>query len=63
MDKDPLGRRGFLKTMGALGAAGLVPGALLRNRSLRFACRIVNVVPARVSTAATAHHDSTGICA
>jgi acetyl esterase/lipase len=27
MDKDPLGRRGFLKTMGALGAAGLVPGA------------------------------------
>ena len=24
---------------------------------------MVSVVPARVSTAATAHHDSTGICA
>ncbi|MGZ6266062.1 MAG: phosphoribosylformylglycinamidine synthase subunit PurQ [Candidatus Limnocylindrales bacterium] len=33
-----------------LAEAGLVPGALLRNRSLRFACRIVAIKPERLDS-------------
>ncbi len=33
-----------------LAEAGLVPGALLRNRSLRFVCREVAVLPERLDT-------------
>jgi phosphoribosylformylglycinamidine synthase I len=33
-----------------LAEAGLVPGALLRNRSLRFACKIVAIKPERLDT-------------
>jgi phosphoribosylformylglycinamidine synthase subunit PurQ / glutaminase len=33
-----------------LAEAGLVPGALLRNRSLRFVCREVSVVPERLDS-------------
>jgi phosphoribosylformylglycinamidine synthase I len=33
-----------------LAEAGLVPGALLRNRSLRFACRIVAIRPERLDS-------------
>jgi phosphoribosylformylglycinamidine synthase len=33
-----------------LAEAGLVPGALLRNRSLRFACRIVAIKPERIDS-------------
>ena len=33
-----------------LAEAGLVPGALLRNRSLRFVCREVAIVPERLDT-------------
>jgi phosphoribosylformylglycinamidine synthase I len=33
-----------------LAEAGLVPGALLRNRSLRFACRIVSIKPERLDS-------------
>jgi len=36
-----------------LAEAGLVPGALLRNRGLRFVCRTVTVVPERFDTAFT----------
>src|SRR5512137_2369881 len=33
-----------------LAEAGLVPGALLRNRSLRFVCREVAIAPERLDT-------------
>ncbi len=33
-----------------LAEAGLVPGALLRNRDLRFVCREVAIVPERLDT-------------
>jgi phosphoribosylformylglycinamidine synthase len=33
-----------------LAEAGLVPGALLRNRSLRFVCREVTIAPERLDT-------------
>ncbi len=33
-----------------LAEAGLVPGALLRNRSLRFVCRPVTITPERIDT-------------
>jgi len=33
-----------------LAEAGLVPGALLRNRSLRFVCREVTLAPGRLTT-------------
>jgi phosphoribosylformylglycinamidine synthase len=33
-----------------LAEAGLVPGALLRNRSLRFVCREIAIVPERLDT-------------
>ena len=33
-----------------LAESGLVPGALLRNRSLDFVCRQVDIVPARLDT-------------
>lgn len=33
-----------------LAEAGLVPGALLRNRSLRFVCREVAILPERLDT-------------
>jgi phosphoribosylformylglycinamidine synthase subunit PurQ / glutaminase len=33
-----------------LAEAGLVPGALLRNRSLRFVCREVTIVPERLDS-------------
>ncbi len=33
-----------------LAEAGLVPGALLRNRSLRFACRMVAIKPERLDS-------------
>ncbi len=33
-----------------LAEAGLVPGALLRNRSLRFVCRQVSIVPERLDS-------------
>jgi phosphoribosylformylglycinamidine synthase len=33
-----------------LAEAGMVPGALLRNRSLRFACRIVAIKPERLDS-------------
>jgi len=33
-----------------LAEAGLVPGALLRNRSLRFVCRQVTIAPERLDT-------------
>ncbi len=33
-----------------LAEAGLVPGALLRNRSLRFACRLVAIKPERLDS-------------
>lgn len=33
-----------------LAESGLVPGALLRNRSLRFACRIVAIKPERLDS-------------
>ena len=33
-----------------LAEAGMVPGALLRNRSLRFACRIVAIKPERTDS-------------
>ncbi len=33
-----------------LAEAGLVPGALLRNRGLRFVCREVAIAPARLDT-------------
>lgn len=33
-----------------LAEAGLVPGALLRNRSLRFVCREVAIMPERLDT-------------
>ena len=33
-----------------LAEAGLVPGALLRNRSLRFVCRPVTIMPERLDT-------------
>jgi phosphoribosylformylglycinamidine synthase subunit PurQ / glutaminase len=33
-----------------LAEAGLVPGALVRNRSLRFVCRDVTLVPARLDS-------------
>jgi phosphoribosylformylglycinamidine synthase len=33
-----------------LAEAGLVPGALLRNRSLRFVCRMVSIVPERLDS-------------
>jgi phosphoribosylformylglycinamidine synthase I len=33
-----------------LAEAGLVPGALLRNRSLRFVCREVAILPGRLDT-------------
>ena len=33
-----------------LAEAGLVPGALLRNRSLRFVCREVAIAPERLAT-------------
>ncbi len=33
-----------------LAEAGLVPGALLRNRSLRFVCREVSILPERLDT-------------
>jgi phosphoribosylformylglycinamidine synthase subunit PurQ / glutaminase len=33
-----------------LAEAGLVPGALLRNRSLRFVCRDVSIVPERLDS-------------
>jgi len=38
-----------------LAEAGLVPGALLRNRSLRFVCREVAIVPGRLDTPFTRH--------
>jgi phosphoribosylformylglycinamidine synthase subunit PurQ / glutaminase len=41
-----------------LAEAGLVPGALLRNRSLRFACRVVSIRPARLDSPFT--HAATG---
>jgi phosphoribosylformylglycinamidine synthase len=37
-----------------LAEAGLVPGALLRNRNLRFVCRQVTIVPERLDTPFTA---------
>jgi len=33
-----------------LAEAGMVPGALLRNRSLRFACRVVAIKPERLDS-------------
>jgi phosphoribosylformylglycinamidine synthase len=36
-----------------LAESGLVPGALLRNRDLRFVCREVAIVPTRLDTAFT----------
>ncbi len=36
-----------------LAEAGLVPGALLRNRSLRFVCREIAIAPGRLDTAFT----------
>ena len=36
-----------------LAEAGLVPGALLRNRSLRFVCRMVAIAPERLDTSFT----------
>ena len=36
-----------------LAEAGLVPGALLRNRSLRFVCRQVAILPERLDSAFT----------
>jgi phosphoribosylformylglycinamidine synthase I len=36
-----------------LAESGLVPGALLRNRDLRFACREVAIAPTRLDTAFT----------
>ena len=36
-----------------LAEAGLVPGALLRNRRLRFVCRQIALVPERLDTAFT----------
>jgi phosphoribosylformylglycinamidine synthase len=36
-----------------LAEAGLVPGALLRNRSLRFVCRMISIVPERLDSAFT----------
>jgi phosphoribosylformylglycinamidine synthase subunit PurQ / glutaminase len=41
-----------------LAEARLVPGALLRNRSLRFACRVVSIRPTRLDSAFT--HAATG---
>jgi phosphoribosylformylglycinamidine synthase subunit PurQ / glutaminase len=41
-----------------LAEARLVPGALLRNRSLRFACRLVSIRPARLDSPFT--HAATG---
>jgi phosphoribosylformylglycinamidine synthase subunit PurQ / glutaminase len=37
-----------------LAEAGLVPGALLRNRSLRFVCREIAIVPDRLDSPFTA---------
>jgi len=41
-----------------LAEAGLVPGALLRNRSLRFACKVVSIRPTRLDSPFT--HAATG---
>lgn len=41
-----------------LAEAGLVPGALLRNRSLRFVCRMVSIVPERLDTPFTHRLDA-----
>jgi phosphoribosylformylglycinamidine synthase len=41
-----------------LAEAGLVPGALLRNRSLRFVCRMVSIVPERLDSPFTHRLDA-----
>ncbi|HEU4672750.1 MAG TPA: phosphoribosylformylglycinamidine synthase subunit PurQ [Candidatus Limnocylindrales bacterium] len=41
-----------------LAEAGLVPGALLRNRSLRFVCREVAILPERLDTPFTCALDA-----
>jgi phosphoribosylformylglycinamidine synthase I len=41
-----------------LAEAGLVPGALLRNRSLRFVCREVAILPERLDTPFTRSLDA-----
>ena len=43
-----------------LAEAGLVPGALLRNRSLRFVCRQVALLPERLDTPFTSALDGRG---
>ncbi len=40
-----------------LAEAGLVPGALLRNRSLRFACKVVAIRPERLDSPFTCRAD------